>query len=294
MFFLRVLRVLCGKKGLTMNITFIGGGNMAGALITGLLQKGFDPSSISVIEISAENRALLSQKFGVITYDAIRAESVASDIIVLAVKPQQLHDVAMQLHGLLDGKLVISIAAGVRSADLSNWLGGHSVIVRAMPNTPAMVLSGVTGLYALPEVPEHQRQQAETILGAVGTTLWLENETQMDAITAISGSGPAYVFLFMEALQDAAVELGFTPEDARALSLGTFLGAAKLASQSTEDAATLRTRVTSKGGTTERAILAMQAAGVRQAIVQGAHAACLRSKELGDELGKTDTIRALP
>ena len=275
-----------------MNITFIGGGNMADALITGLLQKGFDPSSISVIEISAENRALLSQKFGVISYDAINADSVATDVIVLAVKPQQLRAVATQLHGLLDGKLVISIAAGVRSADLSLWLGNHSVIVRAMPNTPAMVLSGVTGLYALPEVPEHQRQQAETILGAVGTTLWLKNETQMDAITAISGSGPAYVFLFMEALQNAAVELGFSPEDARALSLGTFLGAAKLARQSTEDPATLRARVTSKGGTTERAILAMQAAGVKQAIVQGAYAACLRSKELGDELSKADATRA--
>ena len=269
-----------------MNITFIGGGNMAGALITGLLQKGFDPSSIGVVEISAENRTQLNQKFGVVTHESINSTSVASDVIVLAVKPQQLHDVATQLHGLLDGKLVISIAAGMRSADLALWLGNHPVIVRAMPNTPAMVLSGVTGLYALPGVPEHQRQQAETILGAVGTTLWLQNETQMDAITAISGSGPAYVFLFMEALQEAAMELGFKPSDARTLSLETFLGAAKLASQSTEDAATLRARVTSKGGTTERAILSMQAAGIKQTIIQGAQAACLRSRELGDELGK--------
>jgi len=205
---------------------------------------------------------------------------------VLAVKPQQLHGVAIQLRGRLDGKLVISIAAGVRSADLSLWLGGHAVIVRAMPNTPAMVLAGVTGLYALPEVPEHQRQQAETILGAVGTTLWLEKEVQMDAVTAISGSGPAYVFLFIEALQEAAMELGFTPDDARTLSLETFLGAAKLASQSSEDAATLRARVTSKGGTTERAILAMEAAGIKQTIIQATQAACQRSRELGDELGK--------
>ena len=195
-----------------MHITFIGGGNMAGALITGLLQKGFDPTAIGVVEISAESRAQLSEKFGIATYEEISAAAVAADIIVLAVKPQQLHGVATQLRGRLDGKLVISIAAGVRSADLSRWLGGHAVIVRAMPNTPAMVLAGVTGLYALPEVPEHQRQQAETILGAVGTTLWLEKEAQMDAVTAISGSGPAYVFLFIEALQEAAVELGFTPE----------------------------------------------------------------------------------
>jgi pyrroline-5-carboxylate reductase len=269
-----------------MNITFIGGGNMAGALITGLLQKGYDPTAIGVVEISAESRALLSKKYGVATHEEICAAAVAADIIVLAVKPQQLHGVAMQLRGRLDGKLVISIAAGVRGADLSLWLGGHDVIVRAMPNTPAMVLAGVTGLYALPGVPEHQRLQAETILGAVGTTLWTEREEQMDAITAISGSGPAYVFLFIEALQEAAVELGFTPDQARTLSLETFLGAAKLASQSAEDAATLRARVTSKGGTTERAILALEDAGIRRIIAEAAQAACLRSRELGDELSK--------
>jgi pyrroline-5-carboxylate reductase len=272
-----------------MNITFIGGGNMAGALISGLLQKGFDPSAIGVVEISAESRARLSEKFGITTHEEISTAAVAADTIVLAVKPQQLHGVAMQLQGRLDGKLVISIAAGVRSADLSNWLGGHAVIVRAMPNTPATVLAGVTGLYALPGVPENQRSQAEAILGAVGTTLWLEKEAQMDAITAISGSGPAYVFLFIEALQEAAVELGFSPDQARTLSLETFLGAAKLASHSSEDAATLRKRVTSKGGTTERAILVMEAAGVKQVITQAAQAACLRSRELGDELAKMGT-----
>ncbi len=269
-----------------MNITFIGGGNMAGALITGLLQKGFEPTAIGVVEISAENRAQLSGKFGVVTHAEICAAAVATDIIVLAVKPQQLYGVATQLHGLLDGKLVISIAAGVRGADLSLWLGDHAVIVRAMPNTPAMVLAGVTGLYALPGVPKHQRLQAETILGSVGTIIWTEREEQMDAITAISGSGPAYVFLFIEALQEAAVELGFTPDQARTLSLETFLGATRLASQSVEDAATLRARVTSKGGTTERAILAMETAGIRRIIGQAAQAACQRSRELGDELGK--------
>ena len=269
-----------------MQITFIGGGNMAGALITGLLQKGFDPKAIGVVEISAEGRAQLSKKFGVATHDEITAAAVSGDIVVLAIKPQQLFGVATQLHGLLDGKLVISIAAGVRSADLSRWLEGHPLIVRAMPNTPAMVLAGITGLYALPDVPENLRRQADTILGAVGTTIWLEREEQMDAITAISGSGPAYVFFFIEALQEAAVELGFTPEQARTLSLETFSGAAKLASQSAEDAATLRARVTSKGGTTERAIASMEQAGIRQAIARAAQAACLRSRELGDELGK--------
>jgi len=272
-----------------MNITFIGGGNMAGALITGLLQKGFDPKNIGVVELSAENRARLSEKFGVATHEEISAASIDGDIVVLAVKPQQLHDVATQLHGLLDGRLVISIAAGVRSTDLSRWLGGHAMIVRAMPNTPAMVLAGITGLYAPPGVPQDRRRQAETVLGAVGTTLWLEREERMDAVTAISGSGPAYVFLFIEALQQAAMELGFTQEEARTLSLETFLGAAKLAGRSAEDAATLRARVTSKGGTTERAILALESAGVRQAVIQAAQAACLRSRELGDELGKMGT-----
>ncbi|MDD5331068.1 MAG: pyrroline-5-carboxylate reductase, partial [Sulfuricella sp.] len=177
-----------------MNITFIGGGNMAGALITGLLQKGFDPQHIGVVEISAESRARLGAKFGVATHEAIGASALTGDIVVLAVKPQQLFEVARQLRGLIDGKLVISIAAGVRGADLSRWLGGHAQLVRAMPNTPAMVLAGVTGLYALPGVAESQRRQAETVLGAVGATLWLENESRMDAVTAISGSGPAYVF----------------------------------------------------------------------------------------------------
>lgn len=269
-----------------MNITFIGGGNMAGALITGLLQKGFRADQIGVVEISAENRIRLEQQFGVSTHEAINAAAIGGDIVVLAVKPQQLFEVARQLRGLIGGKLVISIAAGVRGADLSRWLGEHAELVRAMPNTPAMVLAGMTGLYALPGVTKTQREQAETVLGAVGGTLWLDNETQMDAITAISGSGPAYVFLFMEALQAAAQELGFAPEAARALSLQTFAGAARLAGASDEDAAVLRARVTSKGGTTERAIQSMENAGVRRAIVEAAKAACLRSRELGDELSK--------
>ena len=270
-----------------MNITFIGGGNMAGALITGLLQQGFAASQINVVEISAEGRAHLAQQYGGGVEENLSAASLRGDIVVLAVKPQQLQSVASQLQGLLTGKLVISIAAGVRSGDLSRWLGGHSMIVRAMPNTPAMVLAGVTGLYARPEVAAAQRSQADTVLGAVGKTVWLEREEQMDAITAISGSGPAYVFLFIQALQEAAAELGFDPAQARTLSLETFLGAAKLARHSPEDAATLRARVTSKGGTTERAIAAMEQAGLRQTIVQAARAACLRSRELGDELGKT-------
>ena len=269
-----------------MSITFIGGGNMAGALIAGLLQKGFKPARINVVEIAPEGRARLKERYGVNTFDDLSPEAIASDILVLAVKPQQLSDLAARLRGLLGRQLVISIAAGIRSTDLSRWLGGYGLLVRAMPNTPAMVMAGVSGLYAMPGVNDEQRCQAEDILGAVGSTLWLEDETRMDAITAISGSGPAYVFYFIEAMQQAAQELGFTAEEARRLSIETFAGAAKLAAASDEDAATLRVRVTSKGGTTERALHTMEAAGVKQEIVRAVLAAAAKSRELGEELGQ--------
>jgi pyrroline-5-carboxylate reductase len=269
-----------------MNITFIGGGNMASALIGGLVAQGFDASHIHVVDVSRETREALQARYPVQTFAAMDAEAVASEVIVLAVKPQQLREVAASLAPLLHRQLVISIAAGVRAGDLSRWLGGYRQLVRSMPNTPAMVSAGMSGLYALPEVAQPQRQQAETVLQAVGETLWLEEEAQMDAITAVSGSGPAYVFYFMEAMQAAATELGFSPRQARALTLQTFLGAARLASQSEEDAATLRARVTSKGGTTERALSTMDEAAVKTAIIQAIHAAAGRSRELGDALGK--------
>lgn len=269
-----------------MNITFIGGGNMASALIAGLLQKGFKAANINVVEIAPEGRARLEASYGVNTYADLSPEAVATDILVLAVKPQQLCDLAARLRALLGRQLVISIAAGIRSADLSRWLGGYGLVVRAMPNTPAMVMAGVSGLYALPAVSAEQRRQAGEILGAVGSTLWLADEARMDAVTAISGSGPAYVFYFIEAMQQAARELGFSPEEARRLSIETFAGAAKLAAGSSENAATLRARVTSKGGTTERALQTMEAAGVKQEIVRGVLAAAERSRELGEELGK--------
>ena len=269
-----------------MNITFIGGGNMASALISGLTKQGCSPSAIRVVEISPEGRERLQAAYGVSVFENADDAALAGDIVVLAVKPQQLHGVAAQLQGKLAGKLVISIAAGVRGSDLARWLGGHSQLVRAMPNTPAMILSGITGLYALPGVSAEQKRQAEGVLDAVGKVVWLDAETGMDAITAISGSGPAYAFYFMEALEAAAREFGFPAGQARALSVETFLGAAKLAATSDEDLATLRARVTSKGGTTERALLTMEEAGVKAAIVRAAQAAAERSRELGDELGK--------
>ena len=268
-----------------MNICFIGGGNMATALIGGLLGKGFVAGQISVVEISADNRARLHTQFGVRITDSLAEGVAGSDIAVFAVKPQQLREVAQQLASLLDGQLLISIAAGIRAMDLARWSGSRAV-VRAMPNTPALIQSGMTGLYATPAVSAAQREQAQSILAAVGEVLWLQDEAMLDAVTAISGSGPAYVFYFIEALQQAARELGFNDADARRLSLATFLGASKLAASSDEDASVLRARVTSKNGTTERALLSMAANHVAEHIAQAAYAAADRAREMGDELGK--------
>lgn len=267
-----------------MNICFVGGGNMATALIGGLLQRDFAAAQLRVVEISAENRARLHGEFGVLA-TANLAEGVAgSDTIVLAVKPQQLREVALQLAPLLSGQLLVSIAAGIRAADLARWLGSQNV-VRAMPNTPALIRSSISGLYALPAVGAAQRAAAQRILAAAGSTLWLENEAMMDAVTAVSGSGPAYVFYFIEAMQQAARELGFGDADARRLALDTFLGAAKLADASPDDAAVLRARVTSKNGTTERALLSMEANCVKRHIIVAVQVAAARAKEMGDELG---------
>jgi pyrroline-5-carboxylate reductase len=268
-----------------MKISFIGGGNMARALIGGLLAKGQAPKDITVIEPDAEKRAQLQTDFGVTTSDQLPAAAVA-DIIVLAVKPQQLRDVAIFLGSLLDRQLVVSIAAGVRCADLIRWLGNYGAVVRVMPNTPAQVQAGVSALYAAEGVSAEQQKLADTVMNAVGTTLWVENEAQMDAVTAMSGSGPAYVFYFLEAMQQAGSTMGLAPGQARELALQTFLGAAKLAAGSEHDFATLRTQVTSKGGTTERALNHMENAGIKAAIVQAIQAAAERSLELGDLLGK--------
>ncbi|HEY4698722.1 MAG TPA: pyrroline-5-carboxylate reductase [Gallionella sp.] len=267
-----------------MNICFIGGGNMATALIGGLLRRDFTEAQLRAVEIDAGNRAKLQQAFGVHATAELATGVAGSDIIVLAVKPQQLREAATKLAQLLSGQLLVSIAAGIRAADLARWLGTQNV-VRAMPNTPALIQSGMTGLYALPAVSKALREQAQSILAAVGETLWVQDEVMLDAVTAVSGSGPAYVFYFIEAMQQAARELGFSAEEARRLSLATFLGASKLASGSDEDVSVLRARVTSKNGTTERALLSMASNHVAEHIVQAAKAAQARSREMGDELG---------
>jgi pyrroline-5-carboxylate reductase len=268
-----------------MNICFIGGGNMATALIGGLLKRSYVAAQLRVVEISADNRARLQQELGVQATAELALGIADSGVVVLAVKPQQVREVALQLAPLLNGQLVISIAAGIRASDIARWLGTQN-IVRAMPNTPALIQSGITGLYALPAVSLIHQEIAENILKGVGTTLWLHDEAMMDAVTAVSGSGPAYVFYFVEAMQQAARELGFNEAVARNLVIDTFLGAAKLAQDSSDDVSILRARVTSKNGTTERALLTMEANHVKQHIIAAVHAAAARSREMGDEMGK--------
>jgi pyrroline-5-carboxylate reductase len=268
-----------------MKLGFIGGGNMAAALIGGLLQKGFAKSDIEVAETSPERRTWLAHEFGV-TVHANTEAATTSDVIVLAVKPQQLSEILRGLPPLKAEQLVLSIAAGVRAEDISRWLGGHPAVVRAMPNTPALVGAGIAGLFALLGVTDAQKAQASRILEAVGRAVWVQQEAQIDVVTAISGSGPAYVFYFIEALEQAGIDLGLPAETARLLTLQTFFGAAALAIKDQSAPAELRAKVTSKGGTTERGILALEEGGVGYAIGLAARAAAERAAEMGDLLGK--------
>ena len=268
-----------------MNICFVGGGNMATALIGGMLKRGYSPSKIRVVEVDEARCLKLHHDFVVRATTDMSDAVPFSEIILLAVKPQQMQSTCRNLAPLLTGQMVISIAAGIRAHDIARWLGTGN-IVRAMPNTPALIRHGVAGLYALEAVSAANREHAEAIIEAVGTSLWVEEESMLDSVTAISGSGPAYVFYFIEAMQQAAQELGLDAFQSRQLVLDTFIGAAKLAESSQQDIATLRANVTSKNGTTERALSSLEANNVRAHIVAAAHAAAARSKELGDELGK--------
>jgi pyrroline-5-carboxylate reductase len=274
-----------------MKIAFIGGGNMAAALIAGLANKLTQAADIHVIDPNADSLARLRTQYGVTTAGAIDAMVSGADAIVLAVKPQSLREVAAQLLPFIDTlrqPLIVSIAAGIRGADLSRWLGGYGAIVRCMPNTPALIGMGITGMVAMAGVKEQQRTFADDILRAVGATVWLDDEAKIDAVTALSGSGPAYVFYFIEAMQQAAAELGLSAEQGTQLALATFNGAAQLATRSTEPVSLLRERVTSKGGTTYAALTSMEDSGVKAAIVKALHAAAHRGKEMGDEMGAVD------
>ncbi len=268
-----------------MKIAFIGGGNMANALIGGLLKNLTTAEHIHVIDLNQSSLDKLSSDFGVSTALAADARLEQMDAIILAVKPQQLREVVQGLAPYIDKQLLISIAAGIRATDIARWLGGYGKIVRTMPNTPALIGQGMTGLFALAAVSAEQKQMAEHIMQAVGATTWLDDESLLDAVTAVSGSGPAYVFYFIEAMQQAATELGLSPEQGLQLAMTTFTGAAQLALQATEPVSVLRERVTSKGGTTYAALTSMENAGVKQAIVNAVKAAAARGKELGDEFG---------
>jgi len=273
--------------GQGMKLTFIGGGNMAAALIAGLAGQMTPGENIHVVDPNPAQLERLADSFGVSTAAAIDEKVAASDVIVLAVKPQQMRAVAAVLAPQL-GKspLVLSIAAGIRSADLSRWLDAYPAIVRCMPNTPALIGQGITGMVAMAGVSSAHREAADSIMQAVGQTVWLEDEALIDPVTAVSGSGPAYVFYFIEAMQQAAAELGLSAEQGKQLALATFTGAAQLAAQSPDDVSTLRERVTSKGGTTYAALQSMEQAGVKRAIVAAVKAAAARGVELGKELGQ--------
>ena len=267
------------------HIVFIGGGNMAQALMTGLQQRAFPMQQITVIDPDADKHARLQNTLGVRTSPSLSADSLQVDVIVLAVKPQQLKTVAQALAPYLQSQLVISVAAGIRTADLSRWLNGYKTLIRTMPNTPAQIQAGMTGAYALPDVSDAQRQLADKLLKAAGEVVWLTEETQLDAVTAISGSGPAYVFLLIEALTEAGIALGLDAEQAQQLSIATFKGASLLAAASSTPVATLREQVTSKGGTTEQGLLSLNQHNIHAIMQQAAQQAANRAKTLGDELG---------
>ncbi|HEX3061414.1 MAG TPA: pyrroline-5-carboxylate reductase [Usitatibacter sp.] len=269
-----------------MKLAFVGGGNMARAIIGGLVARGTRASDIGVIEPESLTRLALVSDFGVATHEKPGEALAAARTVVFAVKPQHMREAARAAAPHIGGALVITVAAGVRIEDLSRWLGGHTRVVRAMPNMPALVHAGVAGLYAAPPVGPADREAAESLLSSVGAALWFEAEGDLDAVTAVSGSGPAYVFYAIEALEEAARSLGLAEGAARSLALWTFVGAAKLAVERGEDPARLRAQVTSRGGTTERALQVLEEAQVKRHFIEAVRAACERSRELGADLGK--------
>ncbi len=269
-------------------ISFIGGGNMATSLIGGLIADGRDPASIYVTDVDAGKLESLAEAFRVQTSsdndEAVRLASA----VVFAVKPQVMSSVVkgVAAAALAHRPLFISIAAGVREPDIRRWLAFDAAIVRSMPNTPALVGSGATALYANAYVTDEQRSLAESVLRAVGLTVWVDDEHLLDAVTALSGSGPAYIFLIMEAMERAGIALGLSKDHARMLTIQTAFGAAKMALESSDPPARLRTRVTSPGGTTERALDALVSGGLEHLMHKALEAAHTRSVELGDEFGR--------
>ena len=277
------MSVLDNKK-----ISFIGGGNMAQALISGLVSCGVKPSLITVADPSSEAREQLAAK-GLNTVDPTadaKAAVIDADIVVLAVKPQVMKAVVSSFVDALDKQLVISVAAGLSTELLSDMLGGYDNIVRAMPNTPAMIQMGATGLYGTDNISAEQKQLATAVMEASGLVMWVDNEEHMHAVTAVSGSAPAYMFYFIESMIDGAVALGLDKEQASALAMQTMLGAAKMAMNSEDAPAELRRKVTSPNGTTQAAVESMQANDIGGQIVEAMQACYDRSQALSEEMSK--------
>jgi pyrroline-5-carboxylate reductase len=268
-------------------LAFIGGGNMAAALIGGLIRQGLPSGRIVVADPSAEQLDRLARTYRILRAPDNASAATGAEAVILAVKPQQMRPVCLALKAIVeDAKpLIISVAAGIPHAALSRWFGAHIPIVRTMPNRPALSGFGATGLYAPPGVGAAGRALAESIMAAVSATVWVEHESQMDTVTALSGSGPAYFFLFMEALEAAAHERGLPNDIAHKLTLATAYGAARMARESHEPLAVLREQVTSQGGTTAAALAVLDAAGLRATVAHAVAAADRRSAELAAEFG---------
>ena len=265
-------------------IAFIGGGNMASAIIGGLLKRGLPASQVQVVEPFAEQRARLKQQFQVEVNASPGAALERAGLVVWAVKPQTFSEAASQARSHVPAALHLSVAAGIRTDSIARWLGTQRV-VRAMPNTPALIGQGITALFARPPATAADRQAVERVIVTTGNLLWLNQEDQLDAVTALSGSGPAYVFYFIEAMIEAGVEMGLSLEHSRQLALGTFVGASALAQTATEPPEVLRAQVTSRGGTTYAALKSMEQNDVKAQFMRAMHAARKRAGELGDEFG---------
>jgi pyrroline-5-carboxylate reductase len=265
-------------------IAFIGGGNMASAIIGGLLKQGWPISHIDVVEPFDEARAKLGSQFGISAQAQAGSFLTRAALVVWAVKPQTFKDAAAQTQAHTHAALHLSVAAGIRSDTIAQWLGSERV-VRAMPNTPALIGKGITALFARAAVNEPCKALVNQVLGSTGELMWVDTEDHIDAVTALSGSGPAYMFYFMEAMREAGTGMGLNPAQAYQLAVATFIGAGELAKASPESPETLRQRVTSKGGTTYAAISAMEDSGIKPAFIAAMRAAQQRAKEMGDEFG---------
>lgn len=267
------------------HMAFIGGGNMASAIIGGLIRQGMRPDQFTVVEPFADTATKLLKDFGINALPAAGADLARADLVVWAVKPQVFSEAAAPVMPHTRNALHLSVAAGIRTDSIGRWVGTDRV-VRCMPNTPALVGQGITGLFACPSVTPADQTLVEQVIGTTGQFIWVQQESQLDAVTALSGSGPAYVFYFLEAMTEAGVGMGLSAEQAYQLAVATFSGASSLAAASSESPEVLRQRVTSKGGTTYAALTAMEAAGIKPAFVKAMQAAEQRARELGDEFGK--------